>query len=178
MTARSPLLPPLHRLLLRAARALRGLAGRGTIARRLALAFGVVLALFAGTTAFAVLQMRAMQRDMASALQAHTEIAARAVAMRRSIDEIYLNALLLVLSTEPDDVAFHRQQIDAARAGYAKAKSQLLALTYDGRDVAGLPQAMQALGEISQAAASQSAGIAEVSDAMSDIDALTQRNAA
>lgn len=116
--------------------------GRFNIGMRLALGFGLVLTLFAGTTAYAVVQMRTMERDMVSAVQAHAEIAARAGVMRRSIDDIYLNALLLVLSTQRDDIRFHKGLIEQSHSGYQQAKSELMELTHGGEDIAGLSKAM------------------------------------
>ena len=115
------------------------------IGLRLTLGFGLVLTLFAGTTVYAVWQMRAMEQNMASAVQAHTEIAARASAMRSSIDDIYLNALLLVLSTQRDDVEFHQGLVQQSRGLYHRAKGELLALTHGGQDIAGLSGAMGGL---------------------------------
>ena len=55
---------------------------RLTIARRLALAFGLVLTLFAATTAFAVWQMKSLERDMQSAIRASMVVSAQALAVR------------------------------------------------------------------------------------------------
>ncbi len=112
---------------------------------RLALGFGLVLTLFAGSTAYAVLQMRSMDGKMASAVHAHAEIAGRAGLMRRSIDDIYLNALLLVLATQGEDVDFHKGLIEQAQASYQQARQELLALTRDGQDIDGLAPALGAL---------------------------------
>ena len=102
---------------------------RMTIAVRMGFAFGLVLSLFAGTTAFAVWQMSAMTRDMDSALQASTEIAGRAGKLRQHIDGIFNNAILLVLAAQKDDLKFHEAEIGKARADYLNVKQELAALT-------------------------------------------------
>jgi hypothetical protein len=73
-----------------------------------------------------------MEQNIASAVQAHTEIAARASAMRSSIDDIYLNALLKVLSTLRDDVEFHQELVHQSRSLCHWVKSELMALTHGG----------------------------------------------
>ncbi len=121
--------------------------GRLGIGMRLALGFGLVLALFAGTTAYAVLQMRAMERNMAAAVHAHAEIAARAGAMRSSIDDIYLNALLLVLSTQREDIDFHQGLVEQSLGLYQRARSELMSLTHGGQDIPGLAGALSGLAQ-------------------------------
>ncbi|EGI76205.1 methyl-accepting chemotaxis protein [Hylemonella gracilis] len=137
--------PSLFRAAVRRFAALWPGDGRFTIGMRLALGFGLVLTLFAGTTVYAVLQMGSMERNMASAVHAHAEIAMRAGVMRKSIDDIYLNALLLVLSTQRDDLEYYQGLIEQSRKTYQQARNELLALTRDGHDVRGLAQGMQAL---------------------------------
>ncbi len=141
---------PLPSLRLRNAMAVASVpqgGGRLGIGMRLALGFGLVLALFAGSTAYAVLQMRAMERNMASAVHAHAEIAARASAMRSSIDDIYLNALLLVLSTQREDIDFHQGLVEQSRGLYQRARSGLVSLTHGGQDIPGLAGALGGLAQ-------------------------------
>lgn len=137
--------PSLFRAVVRRFAALWPGDGRFTIGMRLAFGFGLVLTLFAGTTVYAVLQMGSMERNMASAVHAHAEIATRAGVMRKSIDDLYLNALLLVLSTQRDDLEYYQGLIEQSRKTYQQARNELLALTRHGHDVPGLAQGMHAL---------------------------------
>ena len=118
-----------------------------SIAARMGMAFGLVLLLFAGTTAFAVYQMHAMERDMDSALHASTEVSGRAMQMRQNINQIYLNSLLLVLATNHEDMKFYADEIGARRAAYVQAKKDLFALTHAGRDLPKLADAMKVVDE-------------------------------
>jgi len=110
---------------------------------RLALGFGLVLALYAGSTIFSIMQMRSIEGSMSSAVQAHAEIATRANMMRKSIDDAYLNALQLLLATQSDDIKYYKGLVDQSRANYLQAKSELLAITHDGNDITGMPEAME-----------------------------------
>ncbi|MDO8264534.1 MAG: methyl-accepting chemotaxis protein [Gallionella sp.] len=118
-----------------------------TIGMRLGLAFGLVFVLFAGTTTFALVQMAEMKRDMDSALHASTDLSGRAGLMRRSIDTIYMNSLLLVLATQKDDIKYYKDEIDKARATYGRAKKEFATLTLDGKDAPDLLNAMQKVAD-------------------------------
>jgi methyl-accepting chemotaxis protein len=127
--------------------ALTHVARGRSIAARLGMAFGLVLVLFAGTTTFAVYQMHAMERSMNSALHASTEVAGQALQMRQSINQIYLNALMLVLSTGMDDVKYYVDESVAKHKAYEEAKKNLMALTGGGRDLPKLVELMNGVSE-------------------------------
>lgn len=118
-----------------------------SIALRMSLAFGLVLALFSGTTAFAVFQMKTVEADNESALRAHTDIVSRAIAMRRSIDAIYLDALLLEVTTTPDDVKFYFAEMRRNAEAYRAKKKELLSATRNGQDVPGLVASIRKITE-------------------------------
>jgi len=120
---------------------------RLTIARRLALAFGLVLTLFAATTVFAVWQMRSLERDMQSAIRASTVVSAEALAVRDGINALYSGALMLTLSTIREDVLFQYEAMEHAVADYRKARERVLATTNQGKDIAGLSEALAAVAE-------------------------------
>ena len=119
-----------------------------SIAGRLFVGFGVVLAMFAGSTFFAVWQMRGMERDMNSALQAATDIAGQATLMRRSIDRIFMSGTLLMLSTQKDEFEYLKGEIRNARIAYFQAKQQLTAAASSGADSGELPIALSKLNEL------------------------------
>jgi methyl-accepting chemotaxis protein len=120
---------------------------RLTIARRLALAFGLVLTLFAATTAFAVWQMKSLERDMQSAIRASMVVSAQALAVRDGINALYSGALMLTLSTIREDVLFQSEAMEKAVADYRKAKERMLASTNQGKEIAGLSEALAAVAE-------------------------------
>jgi len=128
-----------------------GVAGsvfsRMKIATRLGIAFGVVLATFAGTTAFAVWQMSQMQTDMDAALEASADMSGRAGALRVSIGDIYTNALHLVISTQADDVLFYKSEIDKAEAAYMQSKKALTELARVDDDTAPVMANLKKIGD-------------------------------
>jgi methyl-accepting chemotaxis protein len=124
---------------------LAGPLGRMTMARRLALAFGLVLLLFAGTTLFAVLQMKALEQDMRTAVRTSTDLSLRALAMREGISTAYLNTLIITIAKVKDDIEFQRDSVDKALADYAEAKRELLAAAGPAMPAlaAALPQVVE-----------------------------------
>jgi methyl-accepting chemotaxis protein len=116
------------------------------IAARLALAFGLVLSMFAATTIFSLVQMRSVERDMEAALLASNEVASEAGQMRRSIDGVLMNGMLMALAKSKEDVDFLRKDFDQAQAGYALTKKHLLERA-TGDAVPGLSSALEKLTE-------------------------------
>ena len=80
--------------------ALGSLLGRMNTSRRLALAFGLVLTLFAGATAFSYSQMLKVEAHMQAAVQASTEISAEARQMRVSINDSFMALLMATLGAD------------------------------------------------------------------------------
>jgi methyl-accepting chemotaxis protein len=105
------------------------------VARRLWLGFGLVLCLFGATAAFAVHEMRAIERDSASALRSHTQIGERARVMRKSVDDLFTAVVLLGLATYKEDVQFHAENIDRLGAAYRAVRQELLAASDGGAEV-------------------------------------------
>jgi methyl-accepting chemotaxis protein len=119
--------------------------GRMTMARRLALAFGLVLLLFIGTTLFALLQMKALEQDMRTAVRTSTDLSLRALAMREGISTAYLNTLIITIAKVKDDIEFQRGSVDKALADYTEAKRELLAAAGPAMPAlaAALPQVVE-----------------------------------
>jgi methyl-accepting chemotaxis protein len=117
--------------------------GHRRIAHRLALAFGLVLALFAGTTAFAVFKMKSIELDMKAAIHASTAVTSQALRMRDSINDAYMNLLLVSMVTVKDDLTVQSAEVNKALDNYQQAKADLLKMTHDGADIADLPVAMK-----------------------------------
>ncbi|WP_157119209.1 methyl-accepting chemotaxis protein [Azohydromonas lata] len=126
---------------------LQNLLGNMTIGRRLALAFGTVLALFAGTTGFSVFQTGRLQQDMGATMRSSTELIAAAEQMRAQINESYMSGLLVMLSTQSEEISFHAGRIEKQIAAYAAAKGRLMELTHEGNDIAGMLEALKPLTE-------------------------------
>jgi methyl-accepting chemotaxis protein len=118
------------------------------IAGRMALAIGLVLALFTSGTAFALWQISLMQRGMVSALDASSEMAGQAVQMRSSVDRIYLGATLLVLSTHKGEAEYFRADIAKARSLYASARQTLNAIAQTDSDAKPLAEALENLAAL------------------------------
>ncbi len=127
--------------------ALGSLLGRMNTSRRLALAFGLVLTLFAGATAFSYSQMLKVEAHMQAAVQASTEISAEARQMRASINESFMALLMATLGTDKEEVNFRAEDMKKSLAAYAKAKTRLLAMTHDGQDIPGMVDALAPITE-------------------------------
>ncbi|HSW03560.1 methyl-accepting chemotaxis protein [Aquabacterium sp.] len=130
-----------------------------TMAHRLALGFGLVLAMFAATTAFGVYQMARQQDDMRSALRASSVVIGTARTMRAEIVDTYTSLLMTALSTQKDDVLFYHAEMLGHLAAYRKAKDALLELTHTGSDVPGMGAMLQPLAELEDSMASEKARI-------------------
>lgn len=128
-----------------------------TIARRLSVAFGLVLALFAGTTAFAVFKMKSIEVDMKEAIHASTEVSSQALRMRDSINDAFTNLLLVTMVTVKDDLTVQSGEVDKAVEKYRQAKEDLLKMTHEGVDIPGLLVAMKTVVESESATASMKA---------------------
>lgn len=89
-----------------------------SIARRLSLAFSLLLVLFAGTTAFAVFKMKSIEVDMKTAIHASTEVSSQAQTMRDSINYAYMNLLLVSMVTDKDDLTAQITEVDKALDKY------------------------------------------------------------
>ena len=113
-----------------------------SIARRLSLAFSMVLVLFAGTTAFAVFKMKSIEVDMKTAIHASTEVSSQAQTMRDSINYAYMNLL-----TDKDDLTAQIGEVDKALEKYRQTKTELMKVTHDGVDILGLAEAMKTVIE-------------------------------
>ena len=109
-----------------------------------------MLALFAATTAFALLQIKSIDRDTTSALDAYAEIGNRAVDMRKAIDDIYLNSLLAVLVLDPQDLTYYKGQIESSHARYVATKTELLERSHGGSDIPGLAEILKTVTQAEQ----------------------------
>lgn len=109
-----------------------------------------MLALFAATTAFALLQIESIDRDTTSALGAYAEIGNRAVDMRKAIDDIYLNSLLAVLVLDPQDLTYYKGQIESSHARYVATKTELLERSHGGSDIPGLAEILKTVTQAEQ----------------------------
>ena len=118
-----------------------------TIGRRLALGFGLVLVLFAGTTGFGVLQISRLQEDMAVVIQSAEELNGAARQMRDQINASYMDVLLAAQSTQRDDIKFQTEQLREHIDTYITARKELLSRTHEGRDIPGMAELVKPLTE-------------------------------
>ena len=146
------------------------------IGMRLLLSFGLVLLLFVGTTAFSLIQMVAIERDISSAMHESVEVSKRATAMSKQIDSLYINTLLLVLSKQANEFPFYKKEIETIVKRYKQSKQELRELTRDGQDDAELPELLKkmdesevTLSEVDQAVSRRMA-VAAATGANSDVE--------
>ncbi len=118
-----------------------------SIARRLSLAFSLLLVLFAGTTAFAVFKMKSIEVDMKTAIHASTEVSSQAQTMRDSINYAYMNLLLVSMVTDKDDLTAQITEVDKALDKYRQTKAELMETSHNGVDILGLTDAMKTVVE-------------------------------
>lgn len=118
-----------------------------SIAKRLSLAFGLVLMLFAGTTLFAIAKIRALEADMKMAIHANGAVASQAAKMRDRVNGAYASLLMMTMATVKEDVTVQGELVKASLAAYAREKSALLkmSMSHDGGDIVGMPDALKAL---------------------------------
>ena len=67
--------------------------------------------------------------------------------MRKAVDDMYTQALLLGLSTHREDISFYKDNLDKIGAAYQQARSALLAGTHEGRDLPGAAELLAKLKE-------------------------------
>ena len=114
-----------------------------SIGRRLAIAFGLLLILFAGTVGFAVFQIKSLETEMQEAIRTSTMTAAQAVRMRDSINEAYTNSLQVSLASLKDDLNFNIQESKKSLDKYHAAKKKLIEFTDGGKSISGMPETME-----------------------------------
>jgi methyl-accepting chemotaxis protein len=145
--------------------------GRMKTTSRLALAFGIVLSMFAGAAAFGHWKLGSLQRDLQAAVHANTMVIGAARQMQQCIDDAYVNLLQAMIAGSVDDLKFHAGEVKRAVADYREAKSRLITLTNDGKDLSGMFEALKAVKDAEYAIESLTAAyegrLGDVADAPS-----------
>ncbi len=98
------------------------------IGSRLALAFGVVLALLVGVAGLGVNRMAQMQDSLRQIVQVNSEQARLAVAMRISVNQVGMLARELAIVTDPAQQRVLKDAITVSRGDYDKAELAMTGL--------------------------------------------------
>ncbi|WP_157979351.1 methyl-accepting chemotaxis protein [Rhodoferax ferrireducens] len=101
------------------------LLSRCSLVTRLALAFGLVLLLFAITSATAIIQLRAVEHGMQDAMATGQRLAAQARNMHDRVADAYLGLLVATMVDDAEDLKYENTALQKALAAYQTTYQQV-----------------------------------------------------
>ncbi len=103
-------------------------AVRMTVGKKLALGFGVTLALLAAVAALSLYSLSEVQDRLEAIVKVNNQQSRQAVAMRIAINQVATATRNIVLLSDEDDISAEKRQLQASREAYDQAEKTLAAM--------------------------------------------------
>ncbi|WP_280926207.1 methyl-accepting chemotaxis protein, partial [Caldimonas mangrovi] len=121
------------------------------LSRRLALGFGLVLALLVAITGIALFAMNRMAGQMSTLIEVNNQRTAEATTMAAAVNDASIAVRNLVITTSREDIAPESQRLKASLKTYETAKAAFLALLAKTPAEAGIDKQLAKLKESEEA---------------------------
>ena len=118
---------------------------QGSVARRLALAFTILIALFVGLAAFSTVQLRNAGARLQQIVEVNNREVELAGALRNAINELLLETRSITSLSDPKELELAQRQIGDVKARYLKSAEELGSLLQRNDTQASDREALRAI---------------------------------